>query len=319
MGLVVTYTRERRLNRFEFGDVASDHFQVGAVEFEDARNDVSEEGFGEVHIAVEVHEGDLGFDHPEFSKVAARLGLLGAEGWAEAVDLAQCQRGGFHIELAGLGEERRVSEVIKLEERAGALAGGGRQDGRVGADEAVSVEILLCRAHDGGPDAQDGGLARCAHPEMAMLHEEVCAMLLGRDGVGCGFGDEVDDFEVLDVELEAGGGARIGADAACDDDGRLLGEGLDALEDLFGDGGLGDDALDGPGAVAEGGEEQLAGRTNVIEPSAQGYGIADVRGERGDGRNFRICNGFCFLFWRIAHGTLLSVKNGYIFCESCAD
>ena len=104
---------------------------------------MGEEGFGEVHEAVEVHEGDLGLDHPELGEVAAGLGFLGAEGGAEAVDLAQGERGGFDVELAGLGEEGLgVAEVVELEERAGAFAGVGREDGRVGADEAVGVEVL---------------------------------------------------------------------------------------------------------------------------------------------------------------------------------
>ena len=50
------------------------------------------------------HEGDLGLDHPELGEVAARLRLLRAEGRAEAVDLAQRERGGFDVELAGLRE-----------------------------------------------------------------------------------------------------------------------------------------------------------------------------------------------------------------------
>ena len=164
---------------FEFGDVLADDFEVGAVGFEDARDDVGEEGFGEVHEAVEVEVGDFGFDHPELGEVAAGLGFFGAEGGAEAVDLAEREGGGFDVELAGLGEVGLVVvEVVHLEELGGAFAGVGREDGRVGADEAVGVEVLGCGAHDGGADAEDGGLARGAEPEVAMLHEEVDAVLL---------------------------------------------------------------------------------------------------------------------------------------------
>ena len=84
-------------------------------------------------------------------------------------------------------------------------------------------------------------------------------MFFGGDGEGRVGGDEVDDFDVVDVELDAGGGAGVGADEAGDDDGGFLGEGFDSVEDFFGDGGFGNDALDGSGAVAEGREEQLAG------------------------------------------------------------
>ncbi len=115
-------------------------------------------------------------------------------------------------------------------------------------------------------------------------------MFLVRDGEGVGGGDEVDDLDVGDIQLEAGGGAGVGADATGDDDGRLLGEALDALEDIFGNGGPRHDALNGPGAVAEDGEEQLAALAHVIEPSAEGDGVADVGGEGGDGGDGRICN-----------------------------
>ena len=52
---------------------------------------------------------------------------------------------------------------------------------------------------------------------------------------------------------------------------------------MLGDGGFGDDALDGAGAVAEGGEEELAGGAEVVEPGAEGDGLAFVVADFGDG------------------------------------
>jgi hypothetical protein len=89
---------------FEFGDARFD--------FEDAIGRCGEEVFGEVDVAVEVHEGDLGLDHPELGEVTAGLRFFRAEGGAEAVDLAQGERGGLDVELAGLGEEGGVAEVV---------------------------------------------------------------------------------------------------------------------------------------------------------------------------------------------------------------
>ena len=42
-------------------------------------------------------------------------------------------------------------------------------------------------------------------------------------------------------------------------------------------------ALDGSGAVAKDGEEQLAAFAEVVEPAAEGDGLAFVLAESGDG------------------------------------
>ena len=76
---------------------------------EHALDDVDEEVLGEVHVVVEVDEGDLGLDHPELGQVAARLRLLGAEGRPEAVDLAERHRAGLHVELARSASGRPCS------------------------------------------------------------------------------------------------------------------------------------------------------------------------------------------------------------------
>ena len=146
--------------------------------------------------------------------MAAGLGFLGAEGGAEAVDLAEGQCCRFDVELAGLGEVGLVVvEVVHLEELTGTFAGVGSEDGWVGADEAVEVEVLGRGAHDGGADAEDGGLARGAEPEVAVLHEEVDAVLFEGDGEWGVFGDALEDFHVFDVEFVAAGGAGVRADA----------------------------------------------------------------------------------------------------------
>jgi len=79
---------ERGDDGFQFGDVFADDFEVGAVVGEDRGDDVGDVGFGEVEEAVEFEEGYFGFYHPELGQVAAAFGFFGAEGGAEAVDLA---------------------------------------------------------------------------------------------------------------------------------------------------------------------------------------------------------------------------------------
>ena len=282
-GLVVAQAREGRQDGFELGAVAADDFEFGGAILEDGLNDVAEEVFGELEQAVEVHEGDFGLDHPELGEVAAGFGFFCAEGGAEAVDLAESEGGGLDVELAGLGEVGGVAEVVDWEERRGAFAGGGGEDGRIGADEAVGVEVLGGGPHDFGADAEDGGLARRADPEMAVLHEEVDAVLLEGDGVGVGLGDALDDLDIFDVELEAAGGTLVGANLAGDDDGRLLREAFERFENFGRDALDVGHALDGSGAVAKDGEEKLAALAEVVEPAAERDGLAFVLAEGGDG------------------------------------
>ena len=118
---------------------------------------------------------------------------------------------------------------------------------------------------------------------MAMLHQEIDAVLLGRDGVGLLLGHALHDFDVLDVELVAAGRALVGADAAGDDDAGLLGEVPGGLPDFRRDGGLGHDALHGARAIAKDGEEQLAGGAHVVEPAVQHDGLAFMLFQAGDG------------------------------------
>ena len=57
-------------------------------------------------------------------------------------------------------------------------------------------------------------MARGAEPEVAMLHEEIDAVLFQGDGEWGFFGDALQDFDVFYVELVAGGCPRVGADFA---------------------------------------------------------------------------------------------------------
>jgi hypothetical protein len=99
---------------------------------------------------------------------------------------------------------------------------------------------------------------------MAVLHEEIDAMLLEGDGVGVGLGDALDDLEVFDIEFEAAGSALVGADFAGDDDARLLCEAFEGLEDFGRDALDMGNALDGSGAIAKDGKEQLATLAEVV-------------------------------------------------------
>jgi len=110
-------------------------------------------------------------------------------------------------------------------------------------------------------------------------------VFFGSDGVGSGLGHALHDLDVRDVEFITSGGALIGADLAFDDDAGFLGESFDGVENLGRDGVLRDYALDNAGAVAKLGEEELAAFAEIVEPSADGDGLAFVLADFCDGRN----------------------------------
>ena len=130
---------------------------------------------------------------------------------------------------------------------------------------------------------KNGCLALRAQPEMAMLHQEIDAVLFRSDGIGIGFGDALHDLDIRDVEFIAAGSALIGAHFAFDDDARFLREAFDGVEDFGRDGVLRDDSLDDAGAVAKLREEQFAAFAEIVEPSANGDGLAFVFADFCDG------------------------------------
>ena len=101
-------------------------------------------------------------------------------------------------------------------------------------------------------------------------------MLLGGDGVGVGLGNALDDLDVFDVEFKTTWSPLVGADFAGDDDGAFLGEVLEGVEDLGGDGFDVGHALHGAGAVAKDGKEELAALAGVVEPAVECYGLSVV-------------------------------------------
>src|ERR1700687_650172 len=108
-------------------------------------------------------------------------------------------------------------------------------------------------------------------------------MFFGSDGVGSRFGHALHDLDVRDIEFIAAGGALIGANFAFDDDAGFPGEAFDGVENFGRDGVLWDYALDDAGAVAKLREKELAAFAEVVEPSADGDGLAFVGADLCDG------------------------------------
>ncbi len=162
----------------------SSTFSSRAPPLEHAGDDRHDEILREVHHVVEVRVRHFRLDHPELGEVAARLRLLGAERRAEAVHAAERHRVRFVVELAALRQVRGlILEILRREQRRRALAGGRREDRRVGEDEAALVEEVADGVDDLVADAQDRLLPLAADPQVAPVEQVVDAVLLGRDRV----------------------------------------------------------------------------------------------------------------------------------------
>ncbi|MNJ57133.1 hypothetical protein D3C77_527110 [compost metagenome] len=55
-------------------------------------------------------------NHPEFDQVAACLGFLRPERWAEGIHLAQRHRCGLHVELTALSQISILIEIFRMEQ-----------------------------------------------------------------------------------------------------------------------------------------------------------------------------------------------------------
>ena len=132
------------------------------------------------------------------------------------------------------------------------------------------VEVVADGVDDLVADAEDRLLARRADPQVAVIHQEVDAVLLRRDRIVLRFSD---DLEAGDVDLVAAGRARVGAGRAGHRQRRLLRQVIGAAERLFADCRLRHDALDEAGPVAQRQEVNLAARPAVVQPAAERHGL----------------------------------------------
>jgi hypothetical protein len=274
--LVVAETRERRGDRLELTQVALEGGELRLTRLEHVRDDRHEHVLGQLHDVVEVGVGHLGLEHPELGQVPARLRLLGAEGRAEAIHLAQRHRSGLGVELPRLRQEGLGVEVRHLEERRRPLARVGREHRRVDAGELALVEELAQPPDDRVADAQHGPGALAAEPEVPVVEQVVGAVLLGRDRVAV---DGLQHLAVRHADLVPTGRALVRLHLADEHQARLLAGVADGLEQLRGHVLLEQHALRHAGTVAQLDEVQLALGGLVVDPAAQLDRLADVLGE----------------------------------------
>ena len=270
---------------FQLRNIAADRLQIGAAFFQAALHQKADQALRQIHEIVECRIGHFRLDHPEFGQMAARLRFLRAERWAERIHLAQRHGRGFDVELAGLREIRLLVEVIDREQRGRAFASGWSQNRRIGQREAALVEKVAGSLDDLGAHAQDRRLARRAHPEMAVLHQEFDAMLFQRNRERIVLRHALQHLHVRNVEFVSAGRALVGAHFAFDDHARFLRQALDRVEYFGGHRVLWNHSLNHAAAVAKNGEEKLSAFAQVVEPAANGDGLAVVLADFRDCRD----------------------------------
>ena len=80
-----------------------------------SREDALQQPFGQFHVAPQVAEGHFRLDHPELGQVAGRVAVLGAEGRAKGVGLAQPAGKRLGLELPADGQIGRAVEEVERE------------------------------------------------------------------------------------------------------------------------------------------------------------------------------------------------------------
>src|SRR6185437_3708978 len=162
--------------------------------------------------------------------MAPGLRLLCARCWTEGIEFAECHRSGFDVKLSRLGEIRLIVKIVDWKQRAGTLAGHRCEDRRIGERESALIKEIARSFDNLGSRAQDGGLTRSAHPEMAVLHEEIDAMLLQRDRKRLAVWHALHDLHIADIKFVAAGRALVSANFAGDDHTGFLREMLHGIE-----------------------------------------------------------------------------------------
>ena len=198
----------------------------------------------------------------------ARLRFLGAKRRAEAVGLAERRAGRFVVKLAGLRQIHFfVFEIIHFKQRRRALARGRRENRRIHQHEAVRIEIIADALDHLVPHCQRRMLAAAAQPQMAMVHQKIDAVILGRDRIRIGFRHALHDVGAFHIQFISAGRALLGADLAANDQRRFLRQILQFFKQLFGQRALHGDALDDAGAVAHLREADFSAAPQVVQPA----------------------------------------------------
>src|SRR6266567_2849238 len=178
--------------------------------------------------------GGFTFSSLEVSRLSvssSRDLFFSAEGGAERVNLAKSHRDGFGIKLAALRQIGfLIVDVIHFEQSGRAFAGGGREHGCVSERVALAVHEFARGANGFGANAENGRLARRSNPQVALIEQEINAVLFELDREGRTLRDFLDDLDFADADFVTTRSTLFRADSACDDDAGFLCQSFERFE-----------------------------------------------------------------------------------------
>ena len=183
---------------------------------------IFQECLGKIGVVVEIGEREFGLDHPELGQMSRGIGILGAEGRAEGVDLRHRQTVRLDVELAGYSEEGFLAEEILVE---GNLAvGAARQvrqiqrgdakhlprafgirsgdDRRIDPEVAILVEETVDRLRQAVADTGHCAEQVGARTQVRDFAQEFQRMRFRLDRVGFRIFDAADQFDRCGLDLE---------------------------------------------------------------------------------------------------------------------
>ncbi len=140
----------------------------------------------------------------------------------------------------------------------------GREDRRIDKSEVVRIEVVSDRFDDFVPNLNGRVLAAAPKPEVPVIHQEVDAMLFGRDRIWMIFRDALDDFRSVHIKLIAAGSPRLRSYSSCHHQRAFLGKALQRVKCLLGQVALDRYALHEPAAVAYQRKDDFAGFAQII-------------------------------------------------------
>ena len=110
-GKIAVYQRVQALQK-RFVEKLVEESHLVRAGLQNIGDDAFHHCLGEVHLIRQVREGDLRLDHPELGRMARCVGILGAEGGAEGIDLAEGRGHRLALQLAGDRQVRSAAEEV---------------------------------------------------------------------------------------------------------------------------------------------------------------------------------------------------------------